>query len=101
MPHEPPPPHADGRNTLLLASVESMVTSPEVVSFAFAKRSNPTSARVITRKATIAMIIVNVIFLSLLKDYNLIPEKIMNAIPIKPVMMNAIPGPRSAAGICE
>ena len=47
------------------------------------------------------MIIVNVIFLSLLKDYNLIPEKIMNAIPIKPVMMNAIPGPRSAAGICE
>ena len=78
-----------------------VVTSPEVVSFAFAKRSNPTRTRVITRKATIAMIIVNVIFLSLLKDYNLIPEKIMNAIPIKPVMMNAIPGPRSAAGICE
>ena len=118
MPHEPPPPHADGRNTLLLASVESsvpplsamstfspplmsMVTSPEVVSFAFAKRSNPTRTRVITRKATIAMIIVNVIFLSLLKDYNLIPEKIMNAMPIRPVMMKAIPGPRSAAGICE
>ena len=25
MPHEPPPPQADGRNTLLLASVESSV----------------------------------------------------------------------------
>ena len=53
MPHEPPPPHAEGRNTLLLASVESSVeplsvvmtfspplmsitTSPEEVSFAFA-----------------------------------------------------------------
>jgi len=27
MPHEPPPPHADGRNTLLLASVESSVAA--------------------------------------------------------------------------
>ena len=88
-----------------LGASESMrsklAVSPEVVSFAFAKRSNPTRTRVITRKATIAMIIVNVIFLSLLKDYNLIPEKIMNAMPIRPVMMKAIPGPRSAAGICE
>ncbi len=53
MPHEPPPPQAEGRNTLLLASVTSsveplsvvstfspslmsIVTSPDDVSFAFA-----------------------------------------------------------------
>ena len=53
MPHEPPPPQAEGRKTLLLASVTSsveplsvvstfspslmsIVTSPDDVSFAFA-----------------------------------------------------------------
>ena len=53
MPHEPPPPQADGRKTLLSASVESsveplsvvmtrspllmsIVTSPDATSFAFA-----------------------------------------------------------------
>ena len=29
------------------------------------------------------------------------PEKIMKAIPIRPVMMKAMPGPFSAAGMCE
>ncbi len=29
------------------------------------------------------------------------PEKIMKAIPIRPVMMKAIPGPFNAAGMCE
>ena len=78
MPHEPPPPHAEGRNTLLLANVArsvdplsvvmtfspllmSIVTAPEVVSFAFAYSSRATSTSVMTRKATIAMIIVVVI----------------------------------------
>ena len=58
MPHEPPPPQAEGRNTLLLASVESsveplsavmtfspslmsMVTSPDEVSLAFAIEKQP------------------------------------------------------------
>ena len=79
MPHEPPPPQAEGRNTLLLASVESselplsalmtfspslmsIVTSPDDVSFAFATSRIATSTSVMTRKATIAMMIVNSIF---------------------------------------
>jgi hypothetical protein len=34
-------------------------------------------------------------------DYNLIPIKLMNAIPINPVMMKVIPSPRKGAGTFE
>ncbi len=101
MPHEPPPPQAEGRKTLLLASVVSSVEPlsvvmtfspslmsiglrPNEVSFAFAKSSSPTSRRVTTRKAMIAMIIDNSIFLLILR-LQLNPEKVMKAIPIRPV----------------
>ena len=79
----------------------SMVTLPEVVSFAFAKSSSATRTSVTARKASIANKITFIIFFTLYKGYNFIPENIMNAIPIRPVMMNAIPGPLRAAGTCE
>src|SRR5687767_15665466 len=71
----PPPPQADGRNIFLLPKVVSRVeppsastifcplinilTSPEVVSFAFAYKMRPTRNKVKARKtATLAMIVV-------------------------------------------
>ena len=79
----------------------SMVTLPDVVSFAFAKSSSTTNTSVTARKASIAIKITFIVLFTLYKGYNFIPENIMKARPIKPVIINAIPGPLSAGEMWE
>lgn len=73
-----------------------ILTLPLGESLAFAKRSKPTKRRMIPKKkAMVNRIVV------LISNQISMPIKLMNAMPIKPVMMNVMPRPFSGAGTCE
>ena len=110
--HVPPPPQADGKNTPLLPKVVSSVEPPSTSSvcsplmvilslpagesLAFTNRSRLTSIKMTVRKK--AMVRISVVVMS---DQISMPMKLMNAMPMSPVMMNVMPKPRSGAGTCE
>ena len=65
-------------------------------SLAFANNNNPTNSKMMARKNAMVKRMVVVI------SYQIsMPIKLMNAMPIKPVMMNVMPKPFSGAGTCE
>ena len=125
MPHVPPPPHADGIKILFEDNVDSRVepgsvsssfsslmvilTFPWGINFVLAKISTQTKRRVISRKIPILKPITTpistcskvILYYVFIYYYNLIPKKLINAIPIKPVIMNVMPRPRRAGGTLE
>ena len=65
-------------------------------SLAFANNNNPTNSKMMARKNAMVKRMVVVI-----SNQISMPIKLMNAMPIKPVMMNVMPKPFSGAGTCE
>ena len=73
-----------------------ILSLPEGESLAFTKSKRLTSIRMTVRKK--AMVRISVVVMS---DQISMPMKLMNAMPMSPVMMNVMPKPRSGAGTCE
>src|SRR5690606_14155075 len=117
MPQVPTPPQAEGKNNLLFPSVVSnvspdstvssfspftvMVTGPEGDSLDLAKSKTPTKVMMSTKKTIMVIKTVVPILQCVYLDYNSIPIKLMNAMPISPVIIKVIPNPRSGPGTCE
>lgn len=87
----PPPSTSTVRSPLMV-----ILIFPLGESLAFAKRSNPTNNKMMVKKKAIVKRIVVVI-----SNQISMPIKLMNAMPIKPVMMNVMPNPFKGAGTCE
>ena len=111
--HVPPPPHADGKKTLLSPKVESRVlpeltsisfsslikilTGPEGNNLALTPKSMATNRKIIT--ININVLINMYVEISII--YNLIPIKLMNPRAIKPVIIKVMPKPFRGAGTFE